>query len=114
LLATLLAELAQGIIPSLPGARCRGREELFDQTITQADWDHDGTTVGYARKAAEAVCAGCPVLAQCAQWVDGLPKSQRPRGVVGGRLTDLQGRRWSPTAKRKIGNVWDTPESLSA
>ncbi len=108
MLSTLLAELAQGI-PELPGARCKGREELFDQTITRPGGGNHDDTVTYARRAATRLCASCPALTQCAAWVDGLPRSQRPTGVVGGKLTDPQGRR-ARRARRRV----DTPESAVA
>jgi WhiB family transcriptional regulator, redox-sensing transcriptional regulator len=95
-----LAEFAQGI-PPLPGARCKGREELFDQTITQPDCGSRRHHRGLCQKAAVQVCAGCPALAQCAAWVDNLPRGKRPVGVVGGVLTDIQGRRWTGRKHRR-------------
>lgn len=118
MLAVLLAELAQGVIPALPGARCRGREELFDATISQADWDNDGTAVGFARRAAMRVCGSCPALAECEAWIESLPRPLRPRGVVAGQFTDAAGRRWYSGRKlrrdSKAAQFPDTPESVSA
>jgi hypothetical protein len=88
-----------GEIPALPGASCRDHVELFDATIKDG-WGHPPAAVREAREAARQVCASCPCLADCAAWVRGLPVPLRPRGVVGGALTDPQGRR--PT---------DTPEA---
>jgi WhiB family transcriptional regulator, redox-sensing transcriptional regulator len=108
LLATLLLDLAQGI-PELPGARCRSRAELFDRTICQEPGDYFGDDLRYARKAAQAICASCPVLAQCDAWVQSLPRPKRPRGIIGGRYTDPDGRRWDKAMPRR-----DSPGRLSA
>ncbi len=93
MLADVLTELAHST-PSLPGARCKGREELFDRAIPQTGqrWNHPD--VVSARKAAKAVCADCGALQLCAEWTNSLPQSQRPRGVVGGQLTHGDGRRF--------------------
>lgn len=88
--ADLLTELAQ--LPQLPGASCRGLEWLYDQTVPTGRGLN--TDQHEARKQAAAVCARCPALAECRQWVDQLPRAQRPRGVVAGALTDSQGRRY--------------------
>jgi hypothetical protein len=32
------------------------------------------------------LCHRCPALAQCRHYIDGLPKAQRPTGVVAGRI----------------------------
>jgi hypothetical protein len=105
----LLNQLAQSGLPPLPGARCRGRESLFDQTIDQAPGDYFGDDLRYARNAAQAICASCPVLAQCDAWVQSLPRPKRPRGIIGGRYTDPDGRRWDKAAPRR-----DAPGRLSA
>lgn len=110
-IGALLAELAQGI-PDLSGARCRHRESLFDQTISQAPDDYFGDDLRYARKAAQAVCASCPVLAQCDAWVQSLTRPKRPRGIVGGRFTDPDGRRWAKAMPRRTDT--NTPGRLSA
>lgn len=71
--ADLFAALA--VIPSLPGARCRGRAELFDG---------DGGPDGERSRQAASLCRGCPALDRCREWAD----SQPPRdlsGVLGGR-----------------------------
>jgi hypothetical protein len=99
-LAALLADLAQGF-PSLPGASCQGRQDLFDATI-QNDDDADDLNVRYARRAAQRVCGACPVLDACAAWVDSLPRGRRPVGVVGGALTDVQGRRWAGDRESRL------------
>lgn len=75
---TLLAELAT---PVLPGARCRGRHELFDAAIGDgprgAQDERD-----YAREAATQICHHCPALQPCRDWLDSLPDEQRPLGVT--------------------------------
>lgn len=75
---TLVAELAT---PVLPGARCRGRHELFDAAIGEgqrgAKDDRD-----YARDAAVRICRQCPALGSCRQWFESLPDEQRPFGVT--------------------------------
>jgi WhiB family redox-sensing transcriptional regulator len=67
---------ALGIIPSLPGAQCRGRATLFDG----GDGPDDPRT-----KQAALLCRGCPSLKKCSEWVD----TQSPaklHGVLAGRL----------------------------
>jgi hypothetical protein len=61
-------------IPDLRGAACRGQPELFDAANR-----HDPRI-----EAAQAVCRGCPVLAECQRWLSSLPPQLRPRGVVAG------------------------------
>lgn len=76
---------ALGGIPALPGARCRGRHQLFDATIHS---DRGGPTarVNDARRDALAVCASCPALEPCRTWVNSLPPRRRPHGVVAGTV----------------------------
>lgn len=99
MITELLAALAHGI-PELPGARCRNHRALFDATCTPAgDEDTQLVALRQARKAAQAVCAACPALAQCRAWVESLPLSDRPGGVVAGELTDNRGWR---AAERQV------------
>lgn len=74
LLADLLGTLRA--VPALPGARCRGRSELFDGA--------DGLD-GDRTRAAAALCQVCPALTACASWADRQPDN-RLDGVVAGRL----------------------------
>ncbi|POY04856.1 hypothetical protein C3469_04340 [Mycobacterium kansasii] len=69
-----------GSIPSLPGALCRDRHELFDLPA--------GTSADYEVVAAEALalCRQCPALAGCRVWFDGLSPKQRPAGVIAGQV----------------------------
>jgi hypothetical protein len=79
----LLREVAHSI-PHLPGARCRGQHQIFDET-------DDPDTI----EACLYVCERCPVLADCQAFVDSLKPSQRPRGVCAGKL------RRDPRTRRK-------------
>lgn len=86
-LTDLLAELAG--TPRLPAARCRGRWELFDQTI------HEGrgapaTAVLDARSEALQLCATCTALTACRAWVNSLPPRHRPHGVIAGQVRTSQ------------------------
>jgi len=74
-----------GEVPALPGARCRGRTELFDATIHP---ERGGSIddLQYARNRASDLCGACPALNRCRAWVDSLPPNQRPHGVIAGRL----------------------------
>ena len=79
-LETLLASLAG--VPALPGARCRGRHHLFDAKLAGEEAD-----VANARHAqALALCAGCPALTRCEEWIDSLTRAAQPAGIVAGRL----------------------------
>lgn len=76
----LLAELA--VAPAFPGALCRGRPHLFDGKSGR-----ESTPAAEARYAqALALCERCPSLERCGDWLDGLPRSRRPLGVVAGRI----------------------------
>lgn len=72
--AELFDTLTHGI-PDLHGAACAGRPELFDVADR-----HDPTA-----QAAKAICATCPVLGACRQWLNSLPRWGRPCGIVAGR-----------------------------
>lgn len=54
--------------PNLASAACRGRHELYDS--------HDPSDVASAQR----ICAGCPALQACKQWVETSP--QRLHGYV--------------------------------
>jgi hypothetical protein len=58
-------------IPKLPGARCRGRSDTWDE------YD-DPELVEYAIHQ----CNSCPALDQCRAYLAALKPSQRPTGVV--------------------------------
>lgn len=79
-LDALLAAI--GAAPALPGARCRGRHQLFDSGPPGKH--HDTRDARHAQ--ALALCNRCPSLRRCEDWIDSLPKSRRPAGVVAGRI----------------------------
>ncbi|MEZ0382172.1 WhiB family transcriptional regulator [Mycobacterium sp. pW045] len=62
-------------MPALPGAACRDRQAVFQA----AEDGHDD-----AIASALAICRGCPVRRECAQWVGSIHRHRRPRGVTGG------------------------------
>lgn len=73
--------------PTLSGAVCvdPGAREVFDaaaERISDVDVLED----------ALFACARCPARQDCREWVQGLPASQRPLGVVGG-LVIVEGKR---------------------
>lgn len=71
-------------VPSLPGARCRGRARLFDPGRKG-----ERTEIVAQRHAqATAMCHRCPSLDACRDWVDSLKPSKRPGGVVAGRVIE--------------------------
>lgn len=76
----LLASLVGA--PALPGARCRGRHHLFDERGP----DESAETATARHQQALGLCRLCPALASCQQWFGGLPKSQRPPGVIAGAV----------------------------
>jgi hypothetical protein len=72
--------------PRLPGALCRAYPDLFDAThaIGQAAMTRH---LAEARAQAKSVCRTCPALTECAAWVESLRPSERPGGVIAGRVT---------------------------
>lgn len=91
-IAGLLDSLS--LAPSLPGALCAGRHELFDASI-EASRTGTAAAAELAQARAEAlrICGGCPVLQPCRRWFDSLPKSKRPQGVCAGQLNARTQRR---------------------
>lgn len=69
-------------IPALPGARCRGRWDLFDPREDR----EDPTVVRDRHEQALGLCRCCPALADCSEWFDSLPRAKRPQGVIAGRV----------------------------
>jgi hypothetical protein len=67
--------------PKLDGALCRGFAEIWAEPHSPMT-DDDRERIAFARHA----CAACPALLECARWVDGLPRSQKPLGVCAGVL----------------------------
>lgn len=74
MIAELLADLAHAV-PDLPDAACRGQQTVMDVPTGR---DHA------AIAAAQHVCAGCRARRECEAWLDSLPRSRRPSGVVAG------------------------------
>lgn len=75
---TALADLVGTLrtVPALPGARCRGRSDLFDS---------DDGLDGDRTRLAAALCARCPALTACSAWADRQGENTLD-GVVAGRL----------------------------
>jgi hypothetical protein len=70
--------------PKLSGAACAGRT-LHDPPQPFEDEDD----LEYRHHRAVTICnTCCPVFAQCRAWVESLPPSQRPSGVIAGQLAD--------------------------
>jgi len=84
--------------PALPGAKCRGRPHLFDPP---GDREHADTVTARHRQAA-ALCTRCPALDRCRAWLDSLPPSRRPSGVIAGQVTEP---RRPGRPKRKERNI---------
>jgi hypothetical protein len=78
--ADLFAALAG--VPHLEGARCLGRPHLFDPV----DRGERAETVAERHRQALGLCQQCPALALCRTWVESLPASRRPSGVVAGEV----------------------------
>jgi WhiB family redox-sensing transcriptional regulator len=70
-------------MPLLEGARCVQHRDTFDRTTDRMLGTISMIT---ARRDALAICRTCPVLELCRAWVDSLPRSQQPVGVIGGRI----------------------------
>ncbi|OBI98412.1 hypothetical protein A5661_15780 [Mycobacterium asiaticum] len=64
--------------PLLPGAACVGRPEMF----AEAPPGEPPAKTRARTEAAITVCTGCPEIGPCAAWLDSLPESHRPVGVV--------------------------------
>ncbi len=73
----LVGEIIRGT-PRLEKALCRGQTYLFDVS------DDDQIERENCELEAKRMCARCPELEPCTRWVDSLPLSQRPGGVVAG------------------------------
>jgi len=87
-IGALILGLAE--IPALPGAACVGREKLYDATVGNAAANPPHVVLR-ARELAREVCARCPCLEPCSEWVAALPKSHRPQGMVAGLVVDNRG-----------------------
>ncbi|CAN5407543.1 hypothetical protein BH09ACT7_BH09ACT7_05010 [soil metagenome] len=86
----LAAVIAAVATPPLQGARCVGRWGLFDE----ADPDEDSADVGARHRQALNLCQLCPAMSACARWVGALPATQRPSGVIAGRVNHHSPAAW--------------------
>lgn len=76
----------------LLGARCIGATDLFEATIATHGMSTTTDELKQARTDALNLCAACPALDPCRAWLDQQRPTQRPRGVVAGRLVRSDGR----------------------
>lgn len=82
--AELFADL--GHFPYLPGARCRGRSDLYDRTVPDVP---DRPVAAQALHEALRICRDeCPCLVQCVAWFNSTDPVDRPHGVVAGRINN--------------------------
>ncbi|BBY67560.1 hypothetical protein [Mycolicibacterium helvum] len=88
-----MAALIAGI-PDLPGARCKGKADLFEATVgvRPVDGRPSRDELENARSEALRLCETCPALDACEAWLDGLRPTRRPRGVVAGRVVNTVNR----------------------
>ncbi len=73
----LLHELTAG--PDLRGAACVAERDVFDMCLERG-------VAGRVYELAIRICAQCPALAPCADWIDSLPLDERPYGVTAGQI----------------------------
>jgi WhiB family redox-sensing transcriptional regulator len=92
-----MSALIRGI-PDLPGARCKGRADLFEATVDEQRITPSGepkyvprAEIQNARTAAMHLCETCPSRTACGAWIATLRPSRRPRGVVAGQLITSSG-----------------------
>lgn len=82
-------------IPALPGARCKGRSDLYERTIGEhrADGLPAKDELENARSEALRLCNnGCPALDPCRAWLAALPVAHRPAGVIAGQVITTGGK----------------------
>ena len=89
MIGALLLELAD--VPVLRGAACREHVATFDAAIGDGQ-GMPSPGVRQARDLARDICACCPVLDECREWVETTMQSRRPAGVVAGVFVDASGR----------------------
>lgn len=68
-------------VPRLNEALCAGQSAAFD--------GRDGRD-GPGTQSARALCARCPALRECGEWIDAQTPWRRPRGVVAGKWRGRQ------------------------
>lgn len=82
--------------PSLPGANCRGRAQLFSEPEPTEQPD----TVKARQTQALGLCSRCPSLKPCKAWFQSLPPSKKPGGIIAGQIHT-----WKTTTRhRKDGS----------
>jgi hypothetical protein len=64
--------------PTFTGAACVGSPHFIERAREQP------ARREYRENHALAICRTCPVLAECRAWLDSLPQTHRPPGVVAG------------------------------
>lgn len=75
--------------PRLDGALCRGRHEWFDLPDRRAPRQEARRHINRAKQ----LCAACPALTPCAQWLNQLAPRHRPPGIVAGQTTTRRTKR---------------------
>jgi WhiB family redox-sensing transcriptional regulator len=80
-------------IPDLRGASCKRKSGLFERTAGE---HHKAgrltkTELDDARREALRLCASCCAALECRAWLDALPVSRRPTGVVAGLVITTSG-----------------------
>lgn len=79
-------------IPKMPNALCKNRPELFDEAAPgEAPY-----MVEHRHAEALRLCAGCPELQTCRDYLDSLRPAEKPGGVIAGQV-----RAWGTTTRRK-------------
>src|SRR4051812_28164605 len=93
-------------IPDLPGARCKGRADLYERTNGEHGMTGrlTKTELENARSEALRLCAACPARNPCEVWLDALPAARRPAGVVAGLVITAGG----------VPSTTGTPAALKA
>jgi hypothetical protein len=131
-----LVDLFSGFqnVPDFSGGSCIGRHELFDSTAYRSTSSGEfnpsdrestvyaGPGIGFttrkdARRLAHAVCAECPIMSQCFEWVKALPESERPGGIVAGhmwtRFSAQSRRQKTVRAAQREADALDQPQTLT-
>lgn len=88
-MSTAVAALLAAVYgPQLHGAACAGLAPTFDAPGPSEDTEE----VDERNRLALRVCASCPVLNACRDWLNSLPPRERPAGVVAGAVYTERGR----------------------
>lgn len=78
----LQALVADVVAPKLNGALCLDKWALFDA----ADSGDDPLVVEELNRQAITLCRRCLALTDCGAWLNSLPRTKRPTGVVAGQI----------------------------